>query len=215
MADLDEQLRAEFRREGSDPVLSVVLDNVYARQRIATVRRTVVTVLLVAATATAVPFVVVAGGDNGRPPASTATPERPAPTPSESVATLGNPPRRTEAFPGVPSYLEAGAVPRDLPFTVPEGDQRRFYTGPEDAPVAGLVWVRQPVEPYGLPGLQVPLPPGSTGGTSVLVTDDEWEDVAYLRSFSPSGDNDLVIVYGGDKAARVHVITSIVTTAFR
>ncbi|GAA1873379.1 hypothetical protein [Asanoa iriomotensis] len=215
MPDLDEQLRAEFNRDEPEPEARAVLDTVYARERKARVRRGVAGALLVGAVALAVPVAASALGDGGPTtvvPAAPSTAASPSGTPH---VPLGNPPPRTVAFPGIPSYLGIAAAPPSGSFRVPTGAETRFYTSPAGSPVEGLAWVRQPSEPVGLPGLVVELPRNAYGDLQALVTDDPWQKALYMQSFAPSGDNDFVIVYGGDTDARTQVIVSILRAASR
>ncbi|GIF71654.1 hypothetical protein [Asanoa siamensis] len=211
MRDLEERLRAELGRDTPEPAVgaSDVLAHVYARQRASIVRRTVAAASLAVAVAIGVPVVVAGTGDdpvNLPPPATQPATTPPASTPH---VPLGNPPPRTTAFPGVPSYLTITDTPPDPPHRMPTGAATRFWVGDAGSPVAGLVWVRQPSEPFGLPGTVVELPRGIGGDTRALVTDDPGKDVTHMRTYDPSGDQDFVLVHGGDTSARLQVIRSI------
>jgi len=224
MPDLDDRLRAEFRRDDTAGMVPAaeVIERVYARRRTSAVRRGVAGAVLVGAAALAVPVVVTAAGDDGAtaPVPATTTPLTPAaPTltpspPGETHVPLGNPSPRTVAFPGVPESFKVAENPPDQPFDVPAGDAVRYWVTPAGSPVAGLVWVRQPHTPTGLPGLVFELPPGISGDTQTLATDDPWENVLHMSAYSPSGDQDFLIVYGGDSDARKQVIVSIIKAAF-
>ncbi|GIF46359.1 hypothetical protein DFJ67_4984 [Asanoa ferruginea] len=154
---------------------------------------------------TAVAMVAIAGCDGGGAAVVG------APTPS----VLGHPAPRTIGLAGLPDYLRPTGVTPGPAFRLPAGTERTSYSAAAGAPVAGLVWVRQPVDPFGLPGGVVELRPGLLNdGTRLLVTDDTATDAAHLRAWSPSGDSDYLLVYGGDAAARRSVLESIVAATF-
>lgn len=216
MNDLEQVLRRTLQDQhlgselSSDDMLARVVPRVRQRRRVRSAGAVAGVSIAAAGVFVTGQWLSPGAGVVTQTPAASSSPSVPAVTAAPDLV-----------VPGVPGSLRRAADPlavlRAVPaLTVrPTGGATAFVSASGDAPVDRLVAVR---EPGGVPLPGVVQEPGWLGqlrGTKALVTDDGSARTAYLHLWTPGGESWLVVVSGGDEAARLAVLQSVATAISR